>query len=1198
MRRLFWLLILVAPCSAHAVNCSLTSGASQATVQAAIAGVGSNSCTGTANGTTVLFNAGNYTINYNTTVPCGATITGPVVPFTNPSSVTAHVSGLVNGGWLFSLGCNSSSPTTTFQYLEYDAGRPGTRNPPVNVGSQSSGNLGGPCPGGPTDGGGFADLNAGTSNVTFQYNYIHGNQADFCSGPGGVYPDCGSGNGTCWGNDNDNDTFVWMEGDAGSQGGGDPGDYNRGIHDVNIFFYWNIFGASSDGTIANGDCSNIMQTPFYHGDRYDAIGGFCAAIGIHENTNNLQIANNVFQFQEQPVKIFEGCQQNYPQQTNCLADGSQFSPQINAIFNNNFVQYWHRIALENQGGPTPMDYISNVVILPQTAGGWGTWGFSTPSGPTNNDNNNYSWWQSGTVGPGMYEWWGNNGTLNNNFGQVEGAANNALFGFAGPPAFIQFDNWQNVNGTCAPPSYPNCQGGGWVGSEEGITQFPDFTGSTYTTNISSVQSAAPTISPTPTGTYSGTVSVTLSDAGAMNGGVGPQGHTTIYYTTNGSQPSASQATNFCNANTTGTTSCTISVAAGSTVNALGMWGSINQPRSYPTNHGFTPSGVVSAHYISSGGGTPTVNGIALGPSGSTITVGNSLQIVATCSYSDGSHTNCTTTDAFGNTASGWVSSNATVATITSAGVLTARAAGSTNVTAAVGAFSSSPLAVTVNAAAPTLTGVAIADGGVGTISMGQTVQATATAQYNGGAITTNCSAAPDAQGTVCNAWTSNTPAIASISSSGLITGVTQGTASMTVKATNGTTVFTSNPALSITVTSNTPPPATLTGVTVSFSGQTSVQAGNTISAAANCAYSDGTTTNCTTTDAHGTLAGSWSSSSTGVATINSSTGVAMGVAAGFTNISVHAGTFMAPNFQLQVTPATAGNILGSNQFDFSGQNFPNNFVATYACAPSNPSIVSSMNLYLPAGSYPPSTPYDVIIVPALSSTTMASSAICSGGYTTTGTSTDVGWHAISPRGAGCGIIAANSCYWVGDVTTGSGVGQGYSDCDNGTASCNGAPPANGNGTYHFGFNSVTFGTYTNMPAALTFSGAYQASVYAALSTPNPTLTGGFLANQGTVNSLLIGQTAQFTASCSYSDGTSIQCFPTPDKYGNTATGFTSSNSSVIVVTNGGLATAVGTGAANVTATLTSSATSPWTITVSTPPNQAPPASGGHKRPKR
>jgi hypothetical protein len=643
-----------------------------------------------------------------------------------------------------------------------------------------------------------------------------------------------------------------------------------------------------------------------------------------------------------------------------------------------------------------------------------------------------------------------------------------------------------------------------------------------------------------------------------------------------------------------------------------MWGAINQPSSYVSGYGFTPSSMVSAHYVAASGGTPTLTGITLSLVGNSLTVGTSAQVVATCSYSNSTTTNCDTTDAFGNVASSWTSSVPADASISTSGTLTALAAGSTNVQAHAGSFTSNSLTVTINAAAPTLTGVTISDGGVGTLSVGQTVQASATAQYNNGAITTNCTSTADSHGTICGTWTSSTPADATVSTSGLITAVATGSTGVTVKATNGGTSFTSV-SLPLTITSATPPSGTLSGVTIGCaSGSTSVPVGNTLACSATCTYNltggGTTTTNCTTTDAFGTTANTWASSVTADATVNSTTGLVTGVAVGSTNLTVHAGSFTSPAFSVKVTAATTSGVLGNNQFDSSGDTFAGSEVATYAVSPPTASSVSFFNLYLPTGfTYPAGSLYDVILVLAPTSTTQSSTALCSGTYVATGTSSDVGWHQFGPNGSGCGTLPASTAYWIGTVTNQGGpIGLGFWDCNGGSAGCNGSAPTSGNGTYPFYFVSVNYGTYTGMPTAMIASTApggtgLQASLFATLSTPNPTLTGGFQTNVGNVNTLTVGGTVQMQAFCNYSNGQSLQCFPTPDAFGNTVTSWSSSNTGIITdggvgSTHPGLVTAIGAGTANSLATFTGGvASNVWTFTITSGSGNAPPGNGGGKR---
>jgi TPP-dependent trihydroxycyclohexane-1,2-dione (THcHDO) dehydratase len=75
---------------------------------------------------------------------------------------------------------------------------------------------------------------------------------------------------------------------------------------------------------------------------------------------------------------------------------------------------------------------------------------------------------------------------------------------------------------------------------------------------------------------------------------------------------------------------------------------------------------------------------------------------------------------------------------------------------------------------------------------------------------------------------------------------------------------------------------------------------------ATCTYSDSSTTNCTTTDAHGNVASTYASSNTGHATVGTSTGLVTAVGAGSTNLTAQAGTFTSPNLPLAVLAIPSG----------------------------------------------------------------------------------------------------------------------------------------------------------------------------------------------------------------------------------------------------------------------------------------------------
>jgi uncharacterized protein YjdB len=287
-----------------------------------------------------------------------------------------------------------------------------------------------------------------------------------------------------------------------------------------------------------------------------------------------------------------------------------------------------------------------------------------------------------------------------------------------------------------------------------------------------------------------------------------------------------------------------------------------------------------------------------------IVAGSTNQLIATCHYSDSSTTNCSTTDSHGNAVSTWSSSATTIATVSSAGLVTGVAAGSTNLSAVVAGITSSPLlTLSVTAAPPTLTGGYLGTpGSANTMTVGGTLQFSAYCQYSN-STTTNCSVA-DIYGNAVKQWLSSNTSevtVGAVGSAhpGLATAV--GAGSPNIQAYVGAVhlnewvLYISNPTVSLTGVSL----ATTGGVTGLFVGQTN-------QLVATCTYSDGSTTNCTTTDSHGNVAGSYSSSSSGYATVSASTGLVTAVAAGTTNLTAQAGSFTSPTLALTVLALPTG----------------------------------------------------------------------------------------------------------------------------------------------------------------------------------------------------------------------------------------------------------------------------------------------------
>jgi uncharacterized protein YjdB len=198
----------------------------------------------------------------------------------------------------------------------------------------------------------------------------------------------------------------------------------------------------------------------------------------------------------------------------------------------------------------------------------------------------------------------------------------------------------------------------------------------------------------------------------------------------------------------------------------------------------------------------------------------------------------------------WSSSNTGIATITNLGVVSGIAAGTSSLvfTHAVTSCSSTPLTVTV-AAKPV---VSLA--GPSPICIDST---------------TSVSVLPASAGV----WTSSNLSVASVNSSGIVTGIAAGTSTFTFTSSNGCP---SDPVISVAVS---PRP------TVTVAGPTSICINTTTTLSAN-------------------TTGTWTSVNPLVATIHPTTGVVTGVAQGTTQFTFRStdGCFSVPSANITVNP--------------------------------------------------------------------------------------------------------------------------------------------------------------------------------------------------------------------------------------------------------------------------------------------------------
>lgn len=226
--------------------------------------------------------------------------------------------------------------------------------------------------------------------------------------------------------------------------------------------------------------------------------------------------------------------------------------------------------------------------------------------------------------------------------------------------------------------------------------------------------------------------------------------------------------------------------------------------------------------------------------------GQTVQYTATGNYSDGTTVDITTQVA-------WQSSNETIATIDANGLASALEVGETTITALLDGVLSNEGALTV---VNPLTSISIAPAGPTTIDVNQTQQYTATGTYADGT-----------PATITNevTWASTNTSVATISATGLATGVAEGstmiTASLDGITSNASTLNVADPLVSIVISPS----------------SVSIVPNATQQFTATGTFTSGATRDITAT-------ATWTSTNMGVATINSS-GLATGVAVGTTNIT-------------------------------------------------------------------------------------------------------------------------------------------------------------------------------------------------------------------------------------------------------------------------------------------------------------------------
>lgn len=276
--------------------------------------------------------------------------------------------------------------------------------------------------------------------------------------------------------------------------------------------------------------------------------------------------------------------------------------------------------------------------------------------------------------------------------------------------------------------------------------------------------------------------------------------------------------------------------------------------------------MTSSASLTVSGAAVNLTSIVIAPAASSMPVNTSQQFTATGNYNDGSSADLTLLVS-------WSSSATATATVSASGMVTAVAAGSTNVSASLGGISQS---TSLTVTAPSMTSIIVTPDGL-TLGIGINQQFVATATYSDGSIS-------DLSAGVT--WASSSTSVATINGSGLATTVAAG--QTTITATVGGLSDTST----LTVV-----PAHLTSIAVT-PGVQSISAGTNQQFTAIGSFDDGSTQLLQPV--------AWSTSSNSIATVDLN-GLATGVGTGTATITATSGS-VSGTASLTVTAATLVSI--------------------------------------------------------------------------------------------------------------------------------------------------------------------------------------------------------------------------------------------------------------------------------------------------
>jgi len=400
----------------------------------------------------------------------------------------------------------------------------------------------------------------------------------------------------------------------------------------------------------------------------------------------------------------------------------------------------------------------------------------------------------------------------------------------------------------------------WSSSSTAVATISNTAG---TKGVASAVAAGNTTITATSGGVSGSASLTVSNASLNSITVSPSGPTIDV----GTQQQFTATGNFSDGTTQDVSNLSVWTSSATNVATVTTNSGLATGKNQGTTTITATFGSATAHATLNVTLANLVS-IAVKPDNPTIAKQTNLQFTVTGTFSDGSTRNLT------NQVTSWTSSSTAVATIVPSGLASALTAGSTTITANVGAVSDTTV-LTVTGA--TLSSIAVAPTGA-SLQPAAKLTFTAVGTFSDGTTQTLTSQ---------SVWASDNTAVATVSNSsgskGVATGVAAGTAHISA------TALGVSGSVSLTVTS-----ATLTSIAITNTGNPFTAPGGQVQYTATGTYSDGSTQNIST-------AVTWTSSDTKVATI-SNNGLATGQGAGSTTITAKQGSISGTT-SLAVTSA-------------------------------------------------------------------------------------------------------------------------------------------------------------------------------------------------------------------------------------------------------------------------------------------------------